>query len=78
MGQTRTLGAVKSYYSKNRKRLDLDRLIEEGSARAAGADLAHAVDQVCPSFSVDNGRDKSATCFPCESLGKGVDHDEGR
>ena len=38
MGQTRTLGAVRSYFSKNRKRLDFDRLAEEAQARAAGPD----------------------------------------
>ena len=38
MGQSRTLGAVRSYFSKNRKRLDFDRIAEEAQARAGGAD----------------------------------------
>lgn len=38
MGQSRTLGAVRSYFSKNRKRLDFDRIAEEAQARASGAD----------------------------------------
>ena len=41
MGQSRTLGAVRSYFSKNRKRLDLDRIAEEAQARAGGADALH-------------------------------------
>ena len=40
MGQTRTIGAVKSYFSKNRRKLDLDKLAEGASARAAAEDAA--------------------------------------
>ena len=35
MGQSRTLGAVRSYFSKNRKRLDFDRIAEEAQVREA-------------------------------------------
>ena len=38
MGQSRTLGAVRSYFSKNRKRLDFDRIAEEAQVRASDAD----------------------------------------
>ena len=39
MGQSRTIGAVKSFFSKNRRRLELDR-IAEGAAAAAAATAA--------------------------------------
>ena len=46
MGQSRTLGAVRSYFSKNRKRLDFDRVADEAQARVGGAD-GIAMQQVC-------------------------------
>lgn len=39
MGQSRTIGAVKSYFSKNRRRLDLDRLADEAAVKM-GSDMA--------------------------------------
>lgn len=45
MGQSRTLGAVRSYFSKNRKRLDFDRIAEEAQAR--GGAEALPMQQVC-------------------------------
>ena len=45
MGQSRTLGAVRSYFSKNRKRLDLDRIAEEAQVR--GGAEALPMQQVC-------------------------------
>ena len=39
MGQSRTLGAVRSYFSKNRKRLDIERITSEAQARAGGVDV---------------------------------------
>ena len=47
MGQSRTLGAVRSYFSKNRKRLDFDRVADEMQARIGGAD-GIPMQQVCP------------------------------
>lgn len=48
MGQSRTLGAVRSYFSKNRKRLDFDRIADEAQARAGGPDTQPmSVQQVC-------------------------------
>ena len=41
MGASRTLGAIKSFYSKNRSRLGLDRLLEQREA-AAAAGVAEA------------------------------------
>ena len=46
MGQSRTLGAVRSYFSKNRKRLDFDRVADEAQARIGGAD-GIPMQQVC-------------------------------
>ena len=46
MGQSRTLGAVRSYFSKNRKRLDFDRVADEAQARIGGAN-GIPMQQVC-------------------------------
>ena len=45
MGQSRTLGAVRSYFSKNRKRLDFDSIAEEAQVRGGAAALP--MQQVC-------------------------------
>lgn len=39
MGQSRTLGAVRSYFSKNRKRLDYERIANETQAQVSGVDV---------------------------------------
>ena len=46
MGQSRTIGAVKSFFSKNRRRLDLDRLADEAAAKLDAAEMANANLQV--------------------------------
>ena len=46
MGQSRTIGAVKSFFSKNRRRLDLDRIAEEANAKVAASDMTDAALQV--------------------------------
>jgi hypothetical protein len=44
MGQSRTIGAVKSFFSKNRRRLELDRLAEEAVNAAAAVASSGAGD----------------------------------
>ncbi|BDA48420.1 probable nuclear receptor corepressor 1 at N-terminal half [Coccomyxa sp. Obi] len=42
MGQSRTIGAVKSFFSKNRRRLDLDRIAEDANAKMAASEMTDA------------------------------------
>ncbi len=46
MGQSRTIGAVKSFFSKNRRRLDLDRLADNAAAKMEADEMANADLQV--------------------------------
>ena len=46
MGQSRTIGAVKSFFSKNRRRLDLDRLADDAAAKIEADEMANADLQV--------------------------------
>ena len=48
MRASRTIGAVKSYFSKNRRRLDLDRLAEEGARSGALAAAPEQLPQLLP------------------------------
>ena len=48
MRASRTIGAVKSYFSKNRRRLDLDRLAEEGARSGAPAAAPEQLPQLLP------------------------------
>lgn len=62
MGQSRTIGAVKSFFSKNRRRLDLDRLAEEANAKMAASEMTDAAPQVRHTPVVTSLSCPSCTC----------------
>lgn len=82
MGQSRTIGAVKSFFSKNRRRLDLDRLADEAAAKLDAAEMANANLQVtlyqfsCPPLDLHLWKliGKQHVFSSCKRLGSSLGH----